>query len=236
MHFDEHAPMMGLFCTLVVLVLLARPGLGAGPCPRRNCSFGLPDCAPRRCCGPPARPVLGGVDQVDLASCRGPDCRPRLGRPQWVSQPFGGPYRFLFRNDSNRRTFEAEPERFVPQAGGFCAFSMTGFDPNGVGLWCACATRNQGFWMHEGKLYFFLYGLAKDSFIRHGEQARINMERNWRELLAENNAKDLACFNTERIVPLGGNGSDDETDENGDDCGMMGCIKFLNCSDCTADV
>ena len=186
-----------------------------------------PSCSPRKCCGDPnAGPVLGGVDLVDLKRCvdragapSSPDCAPTVGS---VNATYGG-YTFAFRNASNRDAFESDPRPYLPATGGFCSFSLTGFDENGAGFWCACAGHEDGYAYVDGAAHFFLFGGAKASFLRDGAG---NMTANWRALLEENGAAEGACFNTARLTS--GAGDDD------DPCAMRSCLAYLDCHDCPA--
>lgn len=45
------------------------------------------------------------------------------GRPEITSQYQGATYRF--RSDKNKTAFDAEPARFVPQFGGYCAYGVS---------------------------------------------------------------------------------------------------------------
>ena len=168
-----------------------------------------------------------------------PACQPRPGNSSLVAKPeLLGDYTFHFVSESNLARFEADPVRFAPKTGGFCAFSLTGFDNNGAGFWCACARHEDGYAIINGSAYFFLFGGAKASFLRHGEAAIDGAALHWKELLRENGVDDLHCFNTARLTPVtdfhgaarGVRGS-----PSGDDpCDMMSCLAYLDCKDCPA--
>ena len=173
-----------------------------------------------------------------------PACQPRPGNSSLVAapKPFGG-YTFHFVSESNLARFEADPVRFAPQTGGFCAFSLTGFDNNGAGFWCACARHEDGYAILNGSAYFFLFGGAKASFLKHGDAAIDGAALHWKELLQENGVDDLHCFNTARLTPVTDNGgirgkvdgSSDQGGSSGDDpCDMMSCLAYLDCKDCPA--
>ena len=210
----------------VLLCLVPFASADEKTCPHNYCPR-APSCSPRKCCGDPnAGPVLGGVDLVDLKRCvdragapSSPDCPPTVGS---VNATYGG-YTFAFRNASNRAAFDADPVPFLPATGGFCSFSLTGFDENGAGFWCACAGHEDGYAYVDGAAHFFLFGGAKASFLRDGAG---NMTANWRALLEENGAAEGACFNTARLTS--GAGDDD------DPCAMRSCLAYLDCHDCPA--
>lgn len=48
--------------------------------------------------------------------------QPRPGDPAITAEHLGATYRFA--SEANRDTFVAEPERFAPQYGGWCAYAM----------------------------------------------------------------------------------------------------------------
>ena len=228
-------------CCLVTLAL-GMPNAPQPQCPLSNRSTfcTTPDhlCSPRRCCGNPlSGPVLGGIDLVDLYRCNQlkmlgvqMSCLPAVGKPSIVSKPsaFGGEYYFLFLNETNKQAFESDPVRYAPKAGGFCAFSLTGFDSNGAGFWCSCPRQEEGYALVNGTFYFFLFSGARDAFLKHGSDAVVGVERNWPILLEENGSQDLHCFNTDRLVPVG------PTENDSDKCDMMSCLKFMKCPDCLA--
>ena len=210
----------------VLLCLVPFASADEKTCPHNYCPR-APSCSPRKCCGDPkAGPVIGGIDLVDLKRCvdragapSSPDCAPTVGS---VDATYGG-YTFAFRNASNRDAFESDPLPFLPATGGFCSFSLTGFDENGAGFWCACAGHEDGYAYVDGAAHFFLFGGAKASFLRDGAG---NMTANWRALLEENGATEGACFNTARLTS--GAGDDD------DPCAMRSCLAYLDCHDCPA--
>lgn len=213
--------MTSFFLLLLLSTALSLP-LSLPLCPRLDCP-NRPTCAPRRCCGDRTHPVLGGIDLVDLLHGGG-SATPVIGT---VPAYLGG-YRFLFRNDSNALLFLQSPTLYIPQAGGFCAFSMTGYDPNGIGLWCACNGHPEGYAIVDGKIYFFLFELARSQFLSHSDSV-VRMEKQWQILLRENGSSDdFHCFNTQRLVPTKAMRGGDSSS-----CHMMDCMRFINCSDCS---
>lgn len=116
--------------------------------------------------------------------------------------------------------------------GGFCAFSLTGFDSNGEGFWCACAHHEEGYAYVNGSAYFFLFGGAKSSFLKKGAAAIEGAESNWQALLKENDAEDLRCFNTARITPVAPSDAGARSPQSDEPCDMMSCLAFMDCTDC----
>ena len=148
---------------MISLVFMSLFMLSSGNyCPLSNCSA-APLCTPRRCCGDPKVPVLGGVDLIELNNCMldypgetsSPNCIPTEGKATF-HVTYGG-YDFWFLNKGNQDQFTKDPKLYLPGFGGFCAFSLTGFDSNGEGFWCACAYQ---------EVYFYVYSHNKSSNIQ----------------------------------------------------------------------
>ena len=95
-------------------------------------------------------------------------------------------------------------------------------------MWCACNRHQDGVAKIDGRLYFFLYDLARDSFQKHGQEAMDNMDKQWAMLLEENSAKENGCFNTNRLVGT----APWSTADGGGPCHIMDCMQYFNCSDC----
>ncbi|HVL72908.1 MAG TPA: YHS domain-containing (seleno)protein [Beijerinckiaceae bacterium] len=49
--------------------------------------------------------------------------RPRRGRPEFAVEHRGA--RWLFANEENRGRFRADPERYLPAYGGYCAYGVS---------------------------------------------------------------------------------------------------------------
>jgi YHS domain-containing protein len=76
-----------------------------------------------------------------------------IGKARYKSR-FNG-LRYQFSNKANLKKFEADPERFVPQYGGWCAFAM-GVDEKRYGFAPArFACDPESFKIVDGKLYLF---------------------------------------------------------------------------------
>lgn len=87
----------------------------------------------------PAPLALRGYDTVNYFT----DGKPRLGTSQYASLYNGAIYWFV--SEGHKKMFEANPDRYLPQYGGFCAFGVTQatkFDGDPL-LWNT----------HRGKLY-----------------------------------------------------------------------------------
>lgn len=87
----------------------------------------------------PAPLALRGYDTVSYFT----DGKPQLGTVQHAVSHNGAIY--WFASDEHKKMFEAEPDRYLPQYGGFCAYGVTQktkFDGDPL-LWN----------IHQGKLY-----------------------------------------------------------------------------------
>ncbi len=88
-----------------------------------------------------------------------------------------GGTRWLFSSEHNLAAFEAEPARYVPQYGGYCAFAMgLGLDEYGS---------PEEWAVHDGRLFFnanafagFMWGLGQRTLIDRADSK-------WPEIAAE---------------------------------------------------
>jgi YHS domain-containing protein len=62
------------------------------------------------------------IDGYDAVAYR-TEAKPMKGSPQHALQWKGATWHFS--SEANRRLFEAEPEKYTPQYGGYCAFGMS---------------------------------------------------------------------------------------------------------------
>jgi YHS domain-containing protein len=92
--------------------------------------------------GPDTRLMLKGYDPVSYFVQGG---RPTPGRPDLKAEHEGVTYRFM--SEETRKHFVANPARFVPQYGGFCANGMVYAIPNGG--------EPENYKIINGKLYVF---------------------------------------------------------------------------------
>lgn len=76
-------------------------------------------------------PALGGFDAVAYFT----DGTPKEGDERFTHEWNGATWRFA--SAENRDRFRAEPERYAPQYGGYCAFAMSGgsFSPGDARRW-----------------------------------------------------------------------------------------------------
>ena len=101
--------------------------------------------------------------------------RPVPGRPEFAVERDGA--RWLFASEANRNAFAQEPERYLPQYGGFCAYAVANrqfakIDPQA--------------WTIEGGRLFLNYDLQiRDRWLRDVDGYISRADRNWPEMLAE---------------------------------------------------
>lgn len=104
---------------------------------------------------------------------------PKKGNENFSANYNGG--KFLFSSKENSARFEASPEAFSPQYGGFCAIAMS----EG-----AEANPNPKSWeVRDDKLYFFtrmLFGIidAKRQWVKKPEELRGLADDSWAKLNA----------------------------------------------------
>jgi YHS domain-containing protein len=86
------------------------------------------------CGSPNAGPVLGGVDFVQMkyyfTNGLKPPKLPVDGNMNYTATV--GNYQFWFQSQENQAKFTSKPEEYYPQFGGYCAWALTGYDPNVV--------------------------------------------------------------------------------------------------------
>ena len=102
------------------------------------------------------------------------DGKPKHGSDTHTATYNGGT--FLFSSKENKERFEASPEAFAPQYGGFCAIAMS--EDKEV-------FPNPKSWeVRDGKLYFFtriLFGIidAKRQWVKRPEELRDLADKAW---------------------------------------------------------
>jgi len=113
---------------------MARTRAAALPLSRRNAllalsALGLAGIAARHAAGQATPPAASAVNVEDGVAIKGTDPvayftdgRPVAGRRDITAEWGGATWRFA--SAANRERFLAEPERYVPQYGGFCAWAV----------------------------------------------------------------------------------------------------------------
>ena len=93
-------------------------------------------------------PVLGGIDVVALVNA-GNGQIPNMnfqGVQEYSDGSLGG-YEFWFMTVENLKLFQDNPTPFLPQLGGFCAWSLSGDDffiPTDYAFGAACTNSEDG--------------------------------------------------------------------------------------------
>jgi hypothetical protein len=118
--------------------------------------------------------ALGGYDPVAYQPEGGG--QPRLGDPRWTADHDGRRYRFS--SEANRDRFVADPVRYEPQYGGWCAYAVAhGYkfevDP-------------ERYLVEDGRLLLFyggVFGDARAEFEKEGVAAGVrHADANWASL------------------------------------------------------
>ena len=123
-----------------------------------SCPDNLPQCSQSD------HPVLGGLDIIPYfynVSYKG-----ERGSDNIVSTYNG--FKYLFTNIENKNMFDANPEQYLPQYGGYCSWGVAGeYCPEYP--WSLDCLGPSGNWNHgtvlSQKLYFFLYEEAMEKFM-----------------------------------------------------------------------
>jgi YHS domain-containing protein len=112
--------------------------------------------------------AIGGYDVVSYFSGQAP----RKGNPQWKAEYQGA--QFLFATAENRRQFLADPRKYVPQFGGYCAWALT------AGKLRKCDPRR--FSIRDGRLFLFSAGSARERWERGDRDWIALASAKWREI------------------------------------------------------
>ena len=113
--------------------------------------------------------ALNGYDPVSFFAN---DSKPTNGNFQITATYDGVTYYFV--NDQNKAAFEANPEQYVPQMGGFCAYGVAKW-----GLFPADLATAQ---VYKGKLYLNLNSDMLALFNQDLDGAISKAEKNWEDL------------------------------------------------------
>ncbi|MDZ7639798.1 MAG: YHS domain-containing (seleno)protein [Bryobacterales bacterium] len=100
---------------------------------------------------------------------------PRKGTTMWQADHKGA--RFLFASDANRQRFVKDPDRFVPQFGGYCAFAMA------AGKRKSCDPRR--FSLRDGKLFLFSGATPRDRWLQDEASWLAKAVAAWRSLMGQ---------------------------------------------------
>jgi len=84
---------------------------------------------------------------------------------------------WLFSSAENLALFEADPEKYAPQYGGYCAYA--------VAQGTTASIKPELFTIHEGKLYLNYSNSINDKWLTDKESFIESADQNWPEILAE---------------------------------------------------
>ena len=137
-----------------------------------SCPNNLPQCSQSK------NPVLGGLDIIpyfynsSYVGERGNDS---------INTVYNG-FDYLFTNIENKNMFDSNPEQYIPQYGGYCAWGVAGeYCPDYP--WSVDCLGPSGDWAHgtilSQKLYFFLYEEAKNKFTANTDENIESGDERW---------------------------------------------------------
>ena len=84
---------------------------------------------------------------------------------------------WLFANLENLRSFESNPDQYVPAFGGFCAY--------GVSQGYKAPTQIQNFTIVDGKLYLNFSSYIRRFWLSHQKHLILEANRNWEQVKGE---------------------------------------------------
>eukprot|EP00300_Choanocystis_sp_HF-7_P009935 c16707_g1_i2.p1 GENE.c16707_g1_i2~~c16707_g1_i2.p1 ORF type:complete len:272 (-),score=45.94 c16707_g1_i2:563-1378(-) len=150
------------------------------------------DCVKYGSCADSDIPVLGGNDVVEYFSPNA--SQGVLGTDDWAFEYKG--YSFWFRNEENYNKFQAAPQKYIPQCGGFCAYAVSCHGGAGVCIPNGAVAINStnGWLIHEGRL--FMLGQGAKPFIDQNRTLLDFAAKNWNTWYPEHDK-----FNTDAFWP-----------------------------------
>ena len=115
--------------------------------------------------------ALDGYDPVAFFT----DSKPVPGQSAITATHHGATYRFA--SEANRTTFTADPDRYAPQFGGFCAF--------GVSLGSLFPTKVETWQIIDGRLVLNKDLSIKKRFDKNKQKNLAKADKEWPALLAK---------------------------------------------------
>jgi len=103
-----------------------------------------------------------------------------VGKPLKGSDEYSMEYNdatWLFSSQENLELFKADPEKYAPQYGGYCAYA--------VATNTTASIKPELFTIHEGKLYLNYNKSINEKWIANKEGFIQDADKNWPGLLAE---------------------------------------------------
>lgn len=116
--------------------------------------------------------ALDGYDPVAFFT----DQKPTHGNPA-ISSTYNGA-KYIFASNTHKEKFEASPEKYVPEFGGYCAYgvAVNALFPVDINTWQ----------IRNGKLYLNLNPQILKEFNKDFEGNVAKAEKNWPELVNKN--------------------------------------------------
>ena len=102
---------------------------------------------------------------------------PSEGSKEWQSNFNGARYYFI--NEANKLKFDANPNKFLPEFGGWCAYAV-GAHSKKVEI------DPESFTVEEGKLYLFYNGVFNDTrekWLNNHEALKSKAYSNWKKII-----------------------------------------------------
>lgn len=115
--------------------------------------------------------AIGGYDPVAYFT----DARPVKGKPAFKVMWKGAVW--YFASARNRQTFEADPRRYAPQFGGYCAYAVA----NGY----TAKTDPDAWRIHDGRLYLNYSRHVRDLWLADVPGHIARARANWPAVLAK---------------------------------------------------
>ena len=102
------------------------------------------------------------------------------GKPVEGKSEFTTEYKeatWLFSSQENLDLFLANPEKYAPQYGGYCAYAVSQGQTASI--------KPELFTIHEGKLYLNYSESINDRWLKNKEEFIVDADQNWPKLLSE---------------------------------------------------
>jgi len=84
---------------------------------------------------------------------------------------------WLFSSQENLELFKANPQKYEPQYGGYCAYAVSQNQTASI--------KPELFTIHDGKLYLNFNKSINDKWLKQKEGYIVDADKNWPSLLAE---------------------------------------------------
>lgn len=158
--------LLGLLMLVIVLAAIANIPLQKATVALSTDTCACPAVVTSPDCTNSEKPVFGGLDFVQYFNFPNDSYTGEVGLDSHSAVYKG--YTFYFLSKANRQTFKEEPDKYIPQWGGFCAWGMSGeYCPQYP--WaadCLGPSGNWGIWTKvSDRLYFFYVESAKELFL-----------------------------------------------------------------------